>query len=506
VNSERLRTVRRIAIYAVVGIAVYVAALMFCFPYDRVKEMAIAMAAQAGVELEIATAGPAFPLGVSFEDIRVRPRPAVPLSKPIQIHLDSARVPFLPIVLSGGNGFEVVVRALGGRIAIAASSRKGGPMHNDIRVDDLNLAQVPGVRELWNLPLTGTLNVGVRLDSKTGRFADANGEIEFKCATCTLGDGKAAVKFGGANPFLAAGLTLPRVRLGDFGGRVAIEKGVARAQGVAVKSADAELTLDGEVVLRDPLAYSAVNAYVRFKLGDALLKNASAIASVLQMAGAPGLRPDGFYGLRLSGLFSAMSAVLTPTSPLGGGSGGPGRLGARSPVVPTASPPSGQPEVVPIPDDPAPAAPSPPPPPPPAPAPVVALPPTAPAATATAPPPPPPEAAVAPPPTDFQPAPAVRGSGVAGMMEGAARRSMAALTVAGNGSSTTTGAAGLGGALGGVGPASPGDASPRPSPAGPPAPPSPPSPPGAPAPASPTLRGPPPTPPPPPPPPPPPQE
>ena len=80
-----------------------------------------------------------------------------------------------------------------------------------------------------------------------------------------LGDGKTPLKVEG-NPFLPGGLTLPRVRLGDLGGHVAIEKGVAKLQGVEAKSPDGELALEGEVTLRDPLPTSTVNAYLRFKL------------------------------------------------------------------------------------------------------------------------------------------------------------------------------------------------------------------------------------------------
>jgi type II secretion system protein N len=381
IDWERLRVFRRVALYALFGIAAYVTALAICFPYGRVKDMAIAMAAQAGYDAEIGAAGAAFPFGVAFTDIRVRSRTPGANGKPMQFHLDSAHAPFLPVILSGGNAVDVVVNGFGGRIALGAESRKGGPMHYRVRVDDVNLAQVPGPRESWNLPLTGVLHLFANLDAKTDRFADSNGEIEFNCAACTVGDGKAAVKFGGSNPFLAAGLTLPRVRLGDFAGRIGIEKGVARAEGVAIKSGDAEVTLEGEVLLRDPFAHSAVNAYLRFKLGDAMLRSASAIASVLQVAGAPGLRPDGFYGLRFAGPISGLQVVLSPSSPVGPGLG-PGRAGARSAVVPSAATGS---SAAPVPAA-APAVPVvvPPPAPPPAPAPEV------PVSVPTPPPPPPP--------------------------------------------------------------------------------------------------------------------
>ncbi len=118
-------------------------------------------------------------------------------------------------------------------------------------------------------------------------------------------------------PFLSGGLTLPKVRLDDFGGHVAIDKGLAKLQEIAGKSRDGEVALEGEVTLRDPLPTSTVNAYLRFKLSDAFLKQASAVATMLQMVGAQGKRPDGFYGMRLSGRLGQLNPpVLSPTSPI----------------------------------------------------------------------------------------------------------------------------------------------------------------------------------------------
>ena len=53
---------------------------------------------------------------------------------------------------------------------------------------------------------------------------------------------------------------------------------------------------------------------------------------MLQMAGSAGKRPDGFYGVRLSGRLGAMSPpVFTPISPSGINGPGPGiRAGVHS--------------------------------------------------------------------------------------------------------------------------------------------------------------------------------
>ncbi|HEX2657142.1 MAG TPA: type II secretion system protein GspN, partial [Polyangia bacterium] len=380
ISRERLRLIRRSVAFALAGLVAYVIALMFCLPYDRARETAIAMGAKAGYDVEIGSAGWAFPFGISFDEIRVRSRTTTPGTKPLQARFDSVRVSLLSLALSQGESIDLLAKAFGGEIAFAGHMPKKGPFKLDLKVRDVAMTQVPGARELFNLPLSGTLELTAHLESKSERLAESNGEISFTCAACTVGDGKTAAKFG-SNPFLAAGLTLPRVRLGDLSGRVTVEKGLARAQGIAVKSPDAELTLDGEVMLRDPAALSTINAYLRFKLGDALLRAAPTIGSILQMAGTPGLRSDGFYGLKITGTFQAPFAALSPTSPLPAGNSN-SRAGSRGPSAPTTTRPA-----------PAPAMPPPPPattpPPPPPPPPVAVVEPMPPPPTPPPPPPPP---------------------------------------------------------------------------------------------------------------------
>jgi type II secretion system protein N len=401
-SSERLRTIRRIAGFAAVGLVAYVVALMFCLPYDRARETAIAVGAKAGYDVEIGAAGPSFPFGIAFEEIRVRSRtpPSSPGAKPLQVRLDSVRVSLLPIVLSGGEAMDVVVKGLGGRVDYQGrmpNTKKPGPFRIDVTVTDVAMAQVPGARESLNLPLGGTFGATVHLESASGKMADAHGEIAFKCAACTVGDGKTAAKLG-SNPFLAGGLTLPRVRLGDVAGRVVVEKGVARAQGIAIKSPDAEVSLDGEVVLRDPVAQSSITAYLRFKLGEPLLRAAPSIGSILQMAGTPGLRSDGFYGLRVTGTFASPVAALSTTSPVPASPGGaPARFGTHTSTAPAGGPPPTVPGARPGFGAIAPPAVAPPPPPPPPPSAPISANPSAPPPPPSPPPPPPPNPP--PPPT-----------------------------------------------------------------------------------------------------------
>ncbi len=378
-SPDLLRRLRRPLLSGLFGLVVFIVALYFSFPSERAKEVAIRTAAARDLDLEIGSASPAFGLGVVFRDILVRTRPAT--GKPIRFTIESARLSVSPwSLLSSSKTITVSLEAFGGHIDVTQTGAAGkkGPFELQIRAHDVRLGDLPGVRDAINLPLSGTAKLDLSILSPSGKLAEANGEITLSCDNVVIGDGKTPLKVAG-NPFLSGGLTLPKLRLDDFGGHVAIDKGLAKLQEIAGKSRDGEVALEGEVTLRDPLPTSTVNAYLRFKLSDAFLKQASAVATMLQMVGAQGKRPDGFYGMRLSGRLGQLNPpVLSPTSPIIGAP--PPRSGTHAAITPAFRPPV-----------PAPSAP----PPTPAPAAIVAA----------APPPPPPEPAAPPPPPPAPPAP-----------------------------------------------------------------------------------------------------
>jgi type II secretion system protein N len=407
ITPERLRAVRRWLLQSAFGVLVFGIALYFCFPYDRAKDLAIAWAANQGYDVTIGSAGPGFGFAVNFKDIHVRSRPTG-TGKPIRFTLDSARVRVSPLaMLTNATSLGIGASGLGGDVGIDLFNQKKGPMRVAIKAHAIDLAELPGVRETINLPLTGTFEMSLDVSSKTGRYSDADGSLSFKCKNCVLGDGKTPLKVEG-NPLLSGGLTLPRVRLGDLVGRVSIEKGTARLQGVEAKSPDGDLALEGEIQLHDPLPTSTLALYLRFRLSEPFLKSADKLQLMLQMAGSAGKRPDGFYGVRLSGRLGAMSPpVFTPISPSGINGPGPGiRAGvhsalggfARPSVASAVPPPPPPPPTMNATVEAPPPAPAPPPPP------IIAQPPPPP------PPPPPPAAEAAPPAPPPSEAAPVRGA------------------------------------------------------------------------------------------------
>lgn len=365
-TPERVQKLRRLGGRTLFGVVVFAVAFVLSFPFDRLKDLAIAMASTQNLDVEIGTLGPALGVGVSLADVRVQTRPTDG-KKPTRIVITSAQGTYsLFYRLLGRNVVSVSAETLGGEINVDVDQGKARDLVN-IKTQRISMAELPGVKEAINLPLAGNLDLSVDLSLPQRKAAQTEGSVSWTCASCVVGDGKEKLKVPG-NPLLAEGITIPRIRLGDLVGKVSFEKGHGKLQGVQAKSPDGELYLEGELRLADPIQSSSVDLYVRFKFSDALLKSSDKLKLLLQFAESAGKRPDGTFGFRMQGSFARLGSVQwMKTSPFSGGAvPAPRPTGARAPgpgrsasaVVVEARPPLPSPEPA------APPAPPPPPPPP----------------------------------------------------------------------------------------------------------------------------------------------
>ena len=373
--GERLRKYWRPVATAGFGLFVFFLVLVLTLPYGRLKDYLVAMAGQQGYDVEIKSQGPALGLGLRLKDITVATRPAAG-GKPTRIAIPLAKVRWSLLgALAGHKTYQVSANVFGGDVDIESThSKTESGLH--VSATSIDLSELPWVKAAINLPLFGTLEM--KFDEKTTGLHNSAmvGALTWTCSACALGDGKAKLIIRD-NPLLAEGLGLPKIRLGDFVGRVAIDKGVGRLQGVQSKSPDGELFVEGEIKLNDSLASSSLDLYVRFKLSDALLKSSEKLRTIMEIAAAGGKRPDGLYGFRISGPINHLGApVWTKTSPFGAPASGPKPIAAKAaaalppPPPPPAPAPGAAPTPTPAPPAPPPAAaepsaPAPPPPPPP---------------------------------------------------------------------------------------------------------------------------------------------
>src|SRR4051812_49635744 len=93
---DRLQRWRGLGARLGFGVVVFVIAFYISFPYHRVKDQVVAMAAMQDLDVEIDSAGPILGVGIAFEDITVNTRPT-DASKPTRLKIDRARVSLSPL-------------------------------------------------------------------------------------------------------------------------------------------------------------------------------------------------------------------------------------------------------------------------------------------------------------------------------------------------------------------------------------------------------------------------
>jgi len=301
--------------------------LYLTFPYHRVRGLIEDTVAASGeATVEIGGLGPDPLFGLAAHDVtitlnrhrqmpkqltlpgRVRaaqqvvetPTEKSDEPKALPIKLERVAVSVGPLgLLFGDPAFDFSVDGLGGEIdgSLALAENKGWQLELD--VDALSAKRIPHLQALGP-PITGQLDAKANLRLARGRWSAAEGSFELECGSCAIGDGKALLKIPG-NALLAMGITLPRVRLGRLAGQLTIDKGTATAKDIGARSEDIELYVEGTLRLRDPLMFSVIDAYVRFKIGSKL-KHRDPKLELLESGLASGKRDDGFIGLRITGM------------------------------------------------------------------------------------------------------------------------------------------------------------------------------------------------------------
>jgi type II secretion system protein N len=311
-------------------------------PRERVKdklEMALSADVSSGqplaigMDVQIGELSTTLFTGVGFkaQDIVLRTRPIAQGEKPARYIIDDVRVRLgLFSTMFGRPAYSFTAHALSGTVKGKVSGNNDGTKAK-VELDSLVLNGVAGIQQaLGGLPVEGTISGKLDAEAPKNLLANANGTVDIDVDGLAIGDGKAKLTVPG-DPFLSAGVTIPRVRLGKLSGQIVIEKGKARFDNVRVHSADADATLEGYVELHDPIAMSQIHAYLKFRPSEALVKREPTL-ELLNSTMTTAKRSDGFIGIQMTGPLSAIFFMPSKDPPFG--------VTSRSEPAPTAAPPA----------------------------------------------------------------------------------------------------------------------------------------------------------------------
>jgi type II secretion system protein N len=335
--------------YPVFALFVALLTLLLSIPTDRIKErletglsadvlsgdpMAIGMDVTIG-DLSVTLLTGA---GLKASNVTLRSRPVNPNDKPARYVIDDVRVNIgLLAAMFGRTSYSWKAHALQGT-AWGKTSANTDESSMSIELEKLVLTGAPGIQQSVGLPLEGVVSGKLDLTMPKGLLATSNGAIDLTLDDAVIGDGKAKLTVPN-DPFLSAGITFPKIKLGKLTGHVVIEKGRARFEGVRVHSADGDATLDGYVELHDPIGLSQIHAYLKFRPSEALTKREPTI-ELVNTAMSQAKRPDGFIGFQMTGPLQAMFFMPNKEPPYGVTARDGGAATTTTPPPPPSFPPA----------------------------------------------------------------------------------------------------------------------------------------------------------------------
>lgn len=359
-----------------IGYSVYffVTLLLFAywtFPWDRVRDKVIAdfdRAQQPGPGagrqiLSIGKLEPSWLTGIVLKDVALTSVPGDPTKPSTTMRADEirARVGFGSL-FSAAKDVTFSVRAMGGTIegsitnkAAVQKDPKAPPAKGlarfdrtvHVELDNVTLNEFAPFRDAIGVPVGGTLKGTIDVTLPESRADKANGTIDLNIENYWVSDGVVPFKIPALKAmFGSENVTLPKIEIGAVPIQIAVKDGIARITKWAAAGKDLDVTIDGQILLRDQVGLSDLQLGLKFKFNESYKKKGDATAGLLFLLDSePKLkaskRPDGFYALRVFGPLGGAPQVMPAT-------GGPANPFGRAPAapavpagVPGAPPPPG---------------------------------------------------------------------------------------------------------------------------------------------------------------------
>lgn len=291
---------KRIVGYVAFSLLALLAMFFVTFPYEALQSRVRLEADNAGYFLRIGKLGPGL-FSVRAGDVEVSKK-AVGDQVPESLKVESVSVGpslFPP-------GLAVKLNVLGGTVATRLSGF--GSTRIKIDAEDLDLSK-GNLKGFSGIDFAGEIEAHVDLSIPRGAAvgnAPAEPDLAQASGSVTLDTRGLAINGGTANITIPqfgpepTPVDLPKIVIGELGGRIKIDKGAATVEEFKSKSADLELNITGTVKLAKRLEYSEPNMEIRVKPDPEFQKRLGLLGSALSMIGADPKDPTWRMG-RLTG-------------------------------------------------------------------------------------------------------------------------------------------------------------------------------------------------------------
>lgn len=279
-----LRRLRGYAVWGSVSFAFFLVFAWLCLPTRAIAWRIGHEARKAGYVVDVKDVSVNLLGDITLEQVTWTFAPSRPDTPPSKFMLYDVVIDVSWLSLLIGNiDVDVEAHPADGRI-FAHYDRDSSSSAVKIEIEELPLYDVPKARQALNAPLHGLFGLKVDLEMPGNKFAKASGTIDLTCAGCSIGDGETKLYIPGSKG-LKDGTVIPQIDLGTFVGKMIVEKGVAKTEGLMeTKSDDVEVSVEGEIDFNDPFPKSRFDMIVKVNLTQALQQRSEKLRLVFQGA------------------------------------------------------------------------------------------------------------------------------------------------------------------------------------------------------------------------------
>lgn len=332
--SSRLKKVLIWIMYPVFYLVCFLLFAYLSFPFEHLRDRIIVGFAEdqrktgGASRLEIDEISSYWLSGVEASGVRMITPASTSFdgtTKPAsEIEIDHLTVRAKILSLLFGNlKLSFAAEMLGGSLQ-GMTARSDTERTIELEFKDLSIGQFDPIVAVLGVPLGGELNGTVELAIPEGKLSKAGGAVNLVIRNFTITDEKTKIKNM---------IAMPKIAVGDLELEAEITEGTMKIKKLAAAGGDLDLSAEGKINLRDPIAESQSDLQLKFRFSDKYRNKDDNTRSLLGAPGSAGLietfepkmkqakRQDGFYGFRAWGLLSKIRFDASPAgAPAGAGS------------------------------------------------------------------------------------------------------------------------------------------------------------------------------------------
>jgi type II secretion system protein N len=175
------------------------------------------------------------------------------------------------------------------------------PISLEVEIEGILLEQIHDLKSILPVPIMGTLDFELEIDSPTSKLADSSGHIAVALRSLILSRKNFESEIFGMN------LAVPPLVITALNSEVVFEKGEGKITGFDMESKHIAGNVQGGVALKDPLPESQLDMYLTFKPLPAYIAKSNILKTLmpdidsLSRDAKKAHRADGSFGFRYGG-------------------------------------------------------------------------------------------------------------------------------------------------------------------------------------------------------------